>query len=785
MPSPASPTLSEVRRQSAPTLAVRQGGKQWLIRVDGLVTLVGSKSGNDIRIPSGDVSGAHLAVVNADGVVRVRDLMSRTGVWVNNSRAAPLRELADGDVVRVSAVRFRFSAAAAAATALAAGSPHPAGAAGGEGLLALVPRAATSRSGRAEVDPASAAWVRVQGWAEPVRVDGPPFVVGRRRGADLVLDDPAVSAAHALLVADGGRWFVRDLCSRTGTWVNGQRVKGATEVAPGDTVTVGQTRFRLEVGGHAHGLIEDEPADAAAADPASDRNLLPFAPGIDDLRRATVREAVEAEELAAVAAAADSAPPPPLASPPPLPEVVPPEVAPAEIAPAEIAPAEFTSPEAALPEIAPAEGVSAEVVPPEPAPLVADSVVAEGVDSDSAPAEAFDDLDALPAEDAPSAFVSRPVEDTTAVEEAASVDETLAREAAGEVPAEPARDDDLAQPVATPREEDVDASLVETPNVDAAVAPSPDAAAVDLRRDTSAPPEAFAQPETSAPRDVAELAAAPTEERTSPTAAAPPVSHGLGPVAYPIEIVVDPIRWTTFEYGFDVSAFLVGAVGPGGPAGLFGGTLLPADRSVEPVLLPTPEPAGPTGPSPVVALNGRLAAPVERATPDGKAGGKSGKRRRGRRAGRKGTRSGARAGAKASVDGPVVGGFRSGASTTRRDEKGSSWPVPRPNEPADPVALRRWGPLAAAAASEQALEHLVPASRRRRQTGTAGPGAVSGSADVVGAPNATSTSPGGRAPPPIDPRQRRRRLGLLAVLLVMALALAIAWATGVGRSLWR
>jgi FHA domain/Domain of unknown function (DUF1707) len=69
--------------------------------------------------------------------------------------------------------------------------------------------------------------------------------LGRSRNCDCVLAEPSVSRRHAELRRDAGRWLLRDLGSRNGTRVNGARLLGETEVAPGDRVSFGDARFRL------------------------------------------------------------------------------------------------------------------------------------------------------------------------------------------------------------------------------------------------------------------------------------------------------------------------------------------------------------------------------------------------------------------------------------------------------------------------------------------------------------------------------------------------------------
>lgn len=110
--------------------------------------------------------------------------------------------------------------------------------------------------------------------------DGQTLVVGRGQQSNTHLGDPHVSRAHCLVEVDGGRFYVRDQGSSSGTLVNGQRVE-RHELRPGDVVRVGETDLRLVLTGveDASTLVgappdRPKPAPAKAAKPANLKDLV-------------------------------------------------------------------------------------------------------------------------------------------------------------------------------------------------------------------------------------------------------------------------------------------------------------------------------------------------------------------------------------------------------------------------------------------------------------------------------------------------------------------------------
>lgn len=76
-------------------------------------------------------------------------------------------------------------------------------------------------------------------------------VIGRSRDCDIVVRDPTVSRAHALVAVERGRVTVQDLGSSNGVAVNGQRIGGEVELADGDQVRLGRVRMTLAHGARA------------------------------------------------------------------------------------------------------------------------------------------------------------------------------------------------------------------------------------------------------------------------------------------------------------------------------------------------------------------------------------------------------------------------------------------------------------------------------------------------------------------------------------------------------
>jgi hypothetical protein len=77
---------------------------------------------------------------------------------------------------------------------------------------------------------------------ESFPLDGERLTVGRRPDSDIFLDDVTVSRDHAVLVRRGKDYFLDDLGSLNGTYVNRRRIE-SHRLADGDELQIGKYKL--------------------------------------------------------------------------------------------------------------------------------------------------------------------------------------------------------------------------------------------------------------------------------------------------------------------------------------------------------------------------------------------------------------------------------------------------------------------------------------------------------------------------------------------------------------
>jgi pSer/pThr/pTyr-binding forkhead associated (FHA) protein len=238
---------SSIHGVSIPCLVplTTSGTRPPIILADSSI-VIGSGDAAQIRLKSLSVSKAHALVLVDDGTAYVRDLASRTELFVND---VAVREavLKHGDVLRVG--KFGFGVTEDPAVA-----------------QVQRPRAV-----------APTALLRVGDEAELRRVSEPVVLIGRRARCDITLADDSLSGAHAVMFRIGRRWFLRDLSSRTGTIVNGDLIRQQRGLEDGDLIRVGRVDIRFVGEERINGSAR---RSDAASESASARAVVPPAEAV-------------------------------------------------------------------------------------------------------------------------------------------------------------------------------------------------------------------------------------------------------------------------------------------------------------------------------------------------------------------------------------------------------------------------------------------------------------------------------------------------------------------------
>ncbi|WP_426750880.1 FHA domain-containing protein [Myxococcus sp. Y35] len=105
---------------------------------------------------------------------------------------------------------------------------------------------------------------RGPGAGQLVPVKQGALVIGRSSSSDLRLQHPSISRRHAHLTRRGERFFLKDLSSQNGTFLNRHRIASEVELLPGDEISLGNALLRLR--GHgtpAHGIPQVATPEAA------------------------------------------------------------------------------------------------------------------------------------------------------------------------------------------------------------------------------------------------------------------------------------------------------------------------------------------------------------------------------------------------------------------------------------------------------------------------------------------------------------------------------------------
>jgi pSer/pThr/pTyr-binding forkhead associated (FHA) protein len=76
----------------------------------------------------------------------------------------------------------------------------------------------------------------------------PEIILGRESTCDYPLNDQTVSSRHARLSYHQSQWWLEDLASTNGTYLNGEPVTAPVVITNGDELRLGQVGLKIAIG---------------------------------------------------------------------------------------------------------------------------------------------------------------------------------------------------------------------------------------------------------------------------------------------------------------------------------------------------------------------------------------------------------------------------------------------------------------------------------------------------------------------------------------------------------
>jgi pSer/pThr/pTyr-binding forkhead associated (FHA) protein len=195
---------------------------------------IGRDDSCDVIVRGNSVSRRHATIAPVSGGFLLRD-ESANGTMVNGIRIVGTYLLANGDVVRIQDEELRVELDSSTPAPITRGDKTT------QLDLSHITRGVSEEQARAAARPVTASLEIVRGpfTGASFQVDRAVCSIGRADDNDIRIHDDTVSLSHATLLRKAGVWFVVDLRSMNGTYVDGSRVSGERELHPGACVRVG------------------------------------------------------------------------------------------------------------------------------------------------------------------------------------------------------------------------------------------------------------------------------------------------------------------------------------------------------------------------------------------------------------------------------------------------------------------------------------------------------------------------------------------------------------------
>jgi pSer/pThr/pTyr-binding forkhead associated (FHA) protein len=233
--------------------------------------LIGREMDNDIVLDDERISRRHAEMRWDHGRVELADYGSLNGSLVNEQAVRGRLLLHSGDIVQLGKRRYQLAL-----------RPAESAAASDQRLELLETRKTSRISDATAVGRPALRVVALQGVSvgSSWPLSAAAMTIGRETACDIVLPDTSTSRVHAQITRQLAGYFIADLESSNGVWLNGQRLTGPAQIVAGDVITVGDNLLRCEEIVADAVSVSEEPSalansSAAETSTASTASMLP------------------------------------------------------------------------------------------------------------------------------------------------------------------------------------------------------------------------------------------------------------------------------------------------------------------------------------------------------------------------------------------------------------------------------------------------------------------------------------------------------------------------------
>lgn len=236
------------------------------------LTLLGREYNNDIVIDDERTSRYHAEIHWDHGHVEIVDRDSMNGTLVNRQAVRGRIPLKSSDILDLGAQRYRLEVLASPTVSDA--NPDA------KEETRKMPGASSDAAGNErDVLPLALAGGQQLGVGGRWELSQAVATIGRESERTICLPHESVSRLHAQIVRQRTGYFVSDLGSRNGTYLNGQRLTAPSLLMPGDVLRVGEIELRSEIAeALVAATVAAPPADAAGG-PIAVAAATPTRPG--------------------------------------------------------------------------------------------------------------------------------------------------------------------------------------------------------------------------------------------------------------------------------------------------------------------------------------------------------------------------------------------------------------------------------------------------------------------------------------------------------------------------